>query len=95
MDQETLTFLKWAWPIVTGGLVVPLIGWFKTKYMNDVPIQAAALVLIVNIGLMYIIKYVVFPTVPFIDFYQLLTTSLGTGMIVHAGLKTMKKNGTP
>ena len=90
--MEPLEFLKWLWPVITGGITVPIVGWFKTRFMNDVPIQAAALVVILNLALMYLLKQIFMPDVPFSGFYPLLTTAQVSGQIIHAAVKTVKKS---
>jgi len=86
--METLNVL---WPILVGGLTVPLAQWIKTKIPADVPIMSAVIVAVLNLGVMAILWQIFVPTMAFAELVPLALKAQVAGQMVHAAVKTKKK----
>jgi len=88
MEHETLDLI---WPIIAGGLVVPIVGWVKAKLPADFPLQSTVISAAISIFAMWGLSQILAPDM---TWQQIVQYALGTQVIaqfVHAGVKTKNK----
>lgn len=91
MDSNPVVDLLW--PIITGSIIVPVVGWIKGKLPNDFPVQGVVFQSILSIGIVFLLSQA-FSTGW--TWQQIITYALGTfasASAVHAIVKTNKKLG--
>jgi len=86
--METIKIL---WPIITGGLTVPLAQYIKNKMPGDLPIRSTFLTAMLNLAAMAAVWQIFVPEMLFNDLIPLALTAQVVGQFVHAGVKTKKK----
>jgi len=86
--METINVL---WPILVGGLTVPVAQWIKSKIPVDVPILSAVIVAVLNLIVMAALWQIFVPAMPFSQLVPLALTAQVSGQMIHAAAKTKKK----
>ena len=81
--------LKMLFPVISGGLVVPLVSWIKAKIPTDLPIQQPIIALVLNAGLVYLLSLWLYPD---ISMEMLITLALG-GQVSSQFIHSVKKTG--
>ena len=86
--METINVL---WPILVGGLTVPVAQWIKSKIPPDVPILSAVIVAVLNLAGMAILWQIFVPAMTFAELVPLALRAQVAGQMGHAAWKTKKK----
>lgn len=84
--------LKMLFPVVSGGLVVPLVSWIKAKIPNDLPIQQPVLSLILNAGAVYLLSLWLYPEITMETLIALALGGQVSSQFVHSLKKTGQEN---
>jgi len=85
-----MDIIKVIWPIVSGGLVVPLAAWIKGKLPADLPIQSFFITALLNAGLVIGLGSLLAPGIPMND---LLVMALGSQAMSQATHSLKKSTG--
>lgn len=86
--METISYI---WPILTGSLIVPMVGYIKSKLPKDFPLQAPLMTMLINILIMAALFLILKIPMDWGEIVKLALAGQVASQLTHAGIKTSKK----